>query len=95
MNNKTKAMLASYGRSLVGSLFTAIAIVGNGASPLTFSTSQWLDVSNALWAALIPVLMRWANKKDPAFGRIAESTAKEVSAKITAASKKAAVKKKP
>ena len=94
MNNKTKAALASYGRSLVGSLFTAIAIVGNGASPLSFSTSQWLDVSNALWAALIPVFMRWANKKDPAFGRIAESTAKEVSAKITAASKKAAVKKK-
>ncbi len=94
MNDKTKAMLASYGRSLLGSLFTAVAIVGNGASPLTFSTSQWLDVSNALWAAVIPVILRWANKKDPAFGRIAESTAKEVSAKITAASKKAAVKNK-
>jgi len=94
MNNKTKAALASYGRSLVGSLFTAVAIVGNGASPLSFSISQWLDVSNALWAALIPVLMRWANKKDPAFGRIVESTAVEVSEKISTASKKAAVKKK-
>jgi len=94
MDKKTQAMLASYGRSLLGSLFTAVAIVGNGASPLSFSTSQWLDVSNALWAALIPVALRWANKKDPAFGRIAESTAKEVSAKITAASKKAAAKKK-
>ena len=94
MDKKTQAMLASYGRSLLGSLFTAVAIVGNGASPLSFSTSQWLDVSNALWAALIPVALRWANKKDPAFGRIAESTAKEVSAKITVASKKAAAKKK-
>jgi len=94
MDKKTQAMLASYGRSLLGSLFTAVAIVGNGASPLSFSTSQWLDVSNALWAALIPVALRWANKKDPAFGRIAESSAKEVSAKITAASKKAAAKKK-
>jgi len=94
MNNKTKAALASYGRSLVGSLFTAVAIVGNGASPLSFSISQWLDVSNALWAALIPVLMRWANKKDPAFGRIVESTVVEVSEKISTASKKAAVKKK-
>jgi len=94
MDNKMKAMLASYGRSLMGATFTAVAIVGNGASPLSFSTSQWLDVSNALWASVIPVLLRWANKKDPAFGRIAESTAKEVSAKISTASKKAAVKKK-
>jgi hypothetical protein len=54
-------------------------------------------VANALWASLIPVIIRWVNKKDPAFGAVAEAAAKEVTKKIstaaTTAKKKPAAKK--
>ena len=77
MNNKLKAMVESYGRHLLGAIITAIVIVGNGASPISFNADQWADVANAIWAATIPVALRFINKKDPAFGRIAESVAKD------------------
>jgi hypothetical protein len=93
MNAKTKAALESYGRSLLGATITAIAIVGNGKSPVSFTVDQWLEVANALWAATIPVALRWFNKKDPAFGKIAESVAAD--AKIALEKKvRASVKKK-
>ena len=77
MNTKTKALIESYGRHLLGAVVTAIVIVGNGSSPLSFNMDQWADVANAIWAATIPVALRFINKKDPAFGRIAESVAKD------------------
>ena len=77
MNTKTKAMIESYGRHLLGALITAVVVVGNGASPISFTVDQWADVANAIWAAVIPVGLRYINKKDPAFGRIAESVAKD------------------
>ena len=66
-------------------------------TPTDFGTSEWLLVANALWASLIPVLLRWVNKKDPAFGAVAEAAAKEVTKKIStaAASAKKAPAKKP
>lgn len=79
-----KKMAFSYLNSIFGQLVLAVAIVGNGASPLNFSGEQWAQVSNILWTALIPVLVRYLNKKDPAFGLIADSVlniAKEESAK--------------
>ena len=95
MNTKTKAMVESYGRHLLGAIITAVVIVGNGASPLSFTVDQWADVANAIWAATIPVTLRYINKKDPAFGRIAEAVAndaqKALDKKIRA--KKAAPKK--
>jgi hypothetical protein len=39
-------------------------------------------------------LLRYLNKKDPAFGVVAEAAAKEVSKKLTEAAKKAPAKKK-
>ena len=77
MNTNTKAMLESYGRHLLGAVITAIVIVGNGSSPISFNADQWADVANAIWAATIPVGLRFINKKDPSFGRIAESVAKD------------------
>jgi type IV secretory pathway TrbD component len=95
MNTKTKAMVESYGRHLLGAIITAVVIVGNGASPLSFTVDQWADVANAIWAATIPVALRYINKKDPAFGRIAEAVVndaqKALDKKIRA--KKAAPKK--
>jgi hypothetical protein len=98
MDKKMKAALESYGRSLLGAVITAIAIVGNGKSPVSFTVDQWLEVANAIWAATIPVAIRWFNKKDPAFGKIAESVAADakvkLEAKVRATAKKAPVKKK-
>lgn len=88
-----KKMAFSYLNSAFGQLILAVAVVGNGASPWNFSGEQWAQVSNILWTALIPVAVRYFNKKDPAYGRIAEdvlSKAKEESAK---ALKKSAKKK--
>lgn len=93
MNPKLKSMLDSYARNLIGQVTAAIVLVGQGASPTTFTGSQWADVSNVLWTTLIPVALRYVNKKDPAFGLIAESilkTAKKETAK--AITKKSAKK---
>jgi hypothetical protein len=88
-----KAMIESYARNLLGQVIGAVVIVmqtSNNASPLDFGSSEWFLVANALWASVVPVALRWANKKDPAFGLIAGVVAKDVSKKIA----KKAVKKK-
>ena len=55
---KNKAMLASYARSVLG------------AGLSTYVATQDLKLTlNALWAAALPVLMRYLNSNDPAFGR--------------------------
>jgi len=86
MDKKTQALLASYGRSLLGAALTAIAILSSqkGISPIDFGTAEWAQVANALWAAVVPVLIRYANKKDPAFGLVAEQVTAGVTKKITA-----------
>jgi hypothetical protein len=60
---------------------------------LDFGTAEWLTVANGVWAAAVPTLLRYLNKKDPAFGLIAEVAAKEVSKKLSEAAKKAPAKK--
>lgn len=80
-----KAALESYARNLVGQLIGAMMIVmqtNNVASPLEFGSGEWLLVANVLWSSLIPTALRWANKKDPAFGRIAEAVASEAEKKL-------------
>ena len=59
MSAQTKAMLASYARSVVAAV-AAVASTGN---------TNPQDLGKAAVAALLPVVMRWANPKDPAFGR--------------------------
>jgi type IV secretory pathway TrbD component len=80
-----KAMIESYARNLLGQVMGAVVIVmqtSNVASPVDFGSSEWLLVANALWASVVPVALRWANKKDPAFGLIAGAVAKDVTKKI-------------
>lgn len=80
-----KAAVESYVRNLLGQIIGAVMIVmqtANVASPLEFSSGEWLLVANALWASLIPTALRWLNKKDPAFGRLAAVAAKEVTKKL-------------
>jgi hypothetical protein len=94
MNTKFQSMLNSYARNLAGQLIAAIVLVGQGVSPLSFTASQWADVSNILWTTLIPVLLRYINKKDLAFGLIAEPLL-EVAKKETAKAIKKTAKKAP
>jgi len=92
-----KAAIESYVRNLLGQVIGAVMIVSQTsgvASPLEFGSGEWLLVANALWASLIPTALRYLNKKDPAFGRVAEVVAKEAGKKLDAAAKAAPAKKK-
>jgi type IV secretory pathway TrbD component len=87
-----KAALESYLRNLAGQVIGAVMIViqtSGIASPIDFGTSEWLLVANALWASIIPTALRWLNKKDPAFGVVAEVVAKEISTKLATEAAKA------
>jgi hypothetical protein len=96
MNAKMKTMLDSYLRNLLGvvlALVTTTMASAGLSSPLDFGTAEWLTVANGLWAAAVPTLLRYVNKKDPAFGLVAEAAAKGVSKKLSEAAKKAPAKK--
>ena len=87
-----KAAIESYVRNLLGQVLGAVMIVmqtNDVASPLEFGSGEWLLVANALWASIIPTALRWLNKKDPAFGKIAEVAAKEAGKKLADAADKA------
>jgi hypothetical protein len=91
------AMIQSYVRNLVGQVIGAATIVAatTHVSIQNFGGHEYLLVANSLWASLVPVALRYVNKKDPAFGFLAEAAAKTVTSKLDAASKpkKAAAKK--
>jgi hypothetical protein len=95
-----KAMIESYVRNLAGQVIGAVMIVmqtSGAATPLDFGSGEWLLVANALWASLVPVILRYINKKDPAFGRVAASGLAELTKRLeaeTSVAKKAAKKKK-
>lgn len=59
MNDKHKALLASYVRSVIGAV---AAVIAAGATDPQ-------DIAKAAVAALLPPIIRWANPKDSAFGR--------------------------
>ena len=52
-------MLASYARSCIGAGL-AVYMTGN---------TDPKDIATAALAGLVPVIMRWLNPNDPAFGR--------------------------
>jgi hypothetical protein len=90
LNDKNKAMLASYGRSVLGAVF-ALYMAG-----VTDPKDLWA----ALVAALAPVALRALNPNDKAFGvlpdtgAISDALSKIAPAKKAPAKKKAAAKKK-
>lgn len=53
-----KAMLASYARSFVGAAVATYAATGDYKAAI-----------HAFWAAALPVIARYVNSNDPAFGR--------------------------
>jgi hypothetical protein len=87
-----KAMIDSYLRNLLGVVLALIATTtanAGVASPLDLGAGEWLTILNGVWAAAIPTVIRYLNKKDPAFGKVAEVVAAEVSLKIDQAAKAA------
>lgn len=92
MNAQLKAALDSYLRNLLGvalALVTTTMANAGVASPLDFGVSEWLVVANGLWAAAVPTLIRYVNKKDPAFGLVATAVASGVSKKLEEAAETA------
>lgn len=64
------SMLASYGRSLLATVLTAIFAVSQavGKLPFEFSAQDWYSIANAVWIAVIPVAIRFLNPSDSSFG---------------------------
>jgi len=59
LNDRQKAALQSYARSVLGAV-VAVAATGNYSPE---------DFAKAAVAALIPPVLRWVNSNDAAFGR--------------------------
>ena len=58
LTKQNKALIASYARSVLG------------AAVATYTATQdWKLTLNALWAAGLPVAMRFLNPNDTAFGK--------------------------
>jgi hypothetical protein len=93
MNDKQKAMLASYGRSFLAAMTATFMATGGDLLALDLETGKAILASGI--AAVLPVALRYINKQDPAFGKIAEVVASEGLKKLTkkAPAKKAVAKK--
>lgn len=61
ISQQNKALLASYARSVLGA---GVAVY--------VSTGDLKMAANALWAAGLPVVLRYLNPKDTAFGKVEE-----------------------
>lgn len=57
--DEQKALLASYGRSVLAAAVAAYSASGGDLKA----------VANAVWAAVIPVAIRYFNPNDTAFGK--------------------------
>lgn len=79
-----QALIESYARNLLGQVIAAATIVSSTShvSIVDFKSAQLLLVANSLWASLVPVALRFVNKKDPAFGLVAEQATDAVTAKL-------------
>jgi hypothetical protein len=62
-------------------------------NPIEFSAGDWITVLNSLWVAVVPVLIRYFDKKDPAYGKVMEAIAEEITKKLTVKKKSSPRKK--
>jgi hypothetical protein len=83
MKESTKALLASYGRSVVAGV-TALYMAG---------VTDPKDLAYSLIAAIIPVALRYANPNDKSFGRL--PSADDLASILKKATPKKAPTKKP
>jgi len=92
MDNKTKAMLASYGRSFLAAVTTAFLIAGGDIFALDGDSFKAILAAGI--SAVLPVALRAANPNDPAFGKVADAITASAVKKLTEPTKKAATRKK-
>ena len=83
MNSQLKAMLASYVRSFIAAS-TALYLAGETDPAVLL---------NAGIAAVIPVVIRFVNKKDPAFGVVAQKVLTAAAAEVEKKTVKKTAKK--
>jgi hypothetical protein len=83
MNEKMKALLASYGRSVLAS----------GLALYMAGVTDPKDLWTALVAAIAPVAIRAINPNDKAFGRLPEASVLEEALKTAKAPAKKVAKK--
>ena len=70
MSKELKATLASWGRSFLAACLAQFLVVGSGAFDIT--KDGWKSVFAAGVAAVAPVVIRWLNPEDKAFGNKGE-----------------------
>jgi hypothetical protein len=66
MNKELKALLASWGRSFLAACLAQFLALGGSAFDLNGDAVK--SVVSAGLAALLPVIIRWLNPNDVAFG---------------------------
>lgn len=81
MNRKQKAMLASYGRSFLAAITSAFMLVGGDIFALDEDALKAILAAGI--SAVLPVILRAANKNDPAFGKVADAVTDSVVKEIT------------
>ena len=92
MKKEHKAMLASYGRSFLSAITAAFFLYGGDLLALDGDTVKAILAAGV--AAVLPVMIRALNPKDPAFGKIADAVTEAVVGQLKKPSKKKSVKKK-
>ena len=75
MSKSTKLLLASWIRTFVASVSTALAALG--AKPWLFSVHQIVSIIFGALAATVAVAYNYFNKNDPRFGKTVAFVAKE------------------
>ena len=68
MSSELKAILASWGRSFIAACLAQFLAVGNSVYDL--NGDAWKTILSSGLAAVVPVIIRWLNPNDFAFGNI-------------------------
>jgi hypothetical protein len=66
MSKSTQAVIASWARSFLAACLAQFIALGGGA--FDFGADGWKSVLSAGIAAVVPVIIRWLNPNDKAFG---------------------------
>ena len=66
MSKGTKAVLASWGRSFLAACLAQFIALGSGVFDLNGDAVKTIVAAGL--AAVVPVILRWLNPKDAAFG---------------------------
>ena len=70
MNKELKSVLASWGRSFLAAVVAQLIVLGDGVLDLNRDGVRALAAAGL--AAVLPVILRWLNPNDVAFGNKGE-----------------------